>query len=92
VTKEFVESKKAMLYRVSDGYRLMGKIFDQDGKIFKDQVAEIQKHKLCESVQDYNENHMPLYSDPCPLLKVCFKAKLADKLEKARKRFNNQLG
>lgn len=92
VTESFIAKTKEKLYSVSDGYIKVGKIINQTSPIAKQQIQEVESYKLCESKQDYNENHVPTYGDPCPLLDVCFKSKLHKKLDKARKRFNNQLG
>lgn len=91
VTKEFLESKKAMLYKVADGYKLVGNIMGQTSKIAKQQVEEVVKHKLCDSKQDYMENHLPTYGDICPLITICFKKDLTPKLDKARKKHNKSL-
>lgn len=91
VTPEFLAETKERLYRVSDGYRAVGKVMEQDTPITKSQVEQIVAAKLCCSKKDYRDNHAPTYDDPCPLLDVCFKRKLLAKVEKARKKHNSRL-
>lgn len=91
ITTSFLERTKEILYRVSEGYMIVGKIINKREPITTKQISQVVEHKLCSSKEDYKENHLPTYGDPCPLLGVCFKSKLAKKLEKQRLKYNESL-
>lgn len=83
---------KARLHRVSDGWRAIGRHLKAQTIASQAAAQECHKHKLCSSLQWYQENVEDTF-DKCQLASVCFnKQKLVKRLKQLQANWDKHNG
>jgi hypothetical protein len=74
--------KKRLLRKLKKTIKIHRRMLQSDTR---EDVAILQKHKLCKSKQDYQEKYLDPYN-PCPYLDACFRPAMDGIIDKALKK------